>query len=145
VFTRFTSFHYDKDRVKKVEAHAIEVVSLHYSSLGYSVVSKEQDYVGWDLEAEKEGIKHLVEVKGTSGSEIFVQLTPNELVKMKEHKEKGYRIAIVTDALSRKPTLTIFFYSRTQDNDEGWYDESGTMKLVFEKIISARASALDLI
>ena len=138
----FTLFHYDKEKVQQIESNAVNIVQSYYSALGYSVISKEKDSIGWDLEARKDNITLLVEVKGTSGSEIVVQLTPNEFKNMEENKNKGYRIAIVAKALSSRPELSIFFYSSTPGGNEGWYDESGTIRLEFEKVVSAKVTSV---
>ena len=105
----------DPEHKAKVEKAAIKVVRQHYTKLGYAVDSVEKDNVGWDLEMRFGGrVRFRIEVKGLSGSEPGVGLTPNEYNKFKE-KAEDYRLAIVTDALSRAPQLLLCRFSAEQD------------------------------
>ncbi|MDP1818138.1 MAG: DUF3883 domain-containing protein, partial [Leadbetterella sp.] len=83
----------------KVEKIAIEMVTEHYSSIGYQVKSVEKDSVGWDLNAVGELVTLKLEVKGLSGTLIVTELTPNELKNLNAYKE-AYRLCIVTEALT---------------------------------------------
>ncbi len=70
--------------------------------MGYKVNSVELDNLGWDLEViRKQTILTIlrVEVKGKSGSNISVDLTPNEYKKMMLYKN-SYRLAVVTNVLN---------------------------------------------
>lgn len=99
----------------KVEKAAIKVVRRHYRKLGYAVDSVERDNVGWDLEMRLgDRVRFRIEVKGLSGSEPGVGLTPNEYDKFDEDAE-DYRLAIVTDALSGAPQLLLCRFSAEQD------------------------------
>ena len=105
----------DPEHKAKVEKAAIKVVRQHYMKLGYAVDSVEKDNVGWDLETRFDGrVRFRIEVKGLSGSESGVGLTPNEYNKFKENAE-DYRLAIVTDALSGTPKLLLCRFSAEQD------------------------------
>ena len=73
-----------------------------------------------------------IEVKGLSGVEIMVELTPNEYKQMESEKD-NYRLCIVTDCLS-KPILNIFSYSYEKRN---WINNVGD-KLEIKEIVSAR-------
>ena len=73
-----------------------------------------------------------IEVKGLSGVEIMVELTPNEYKQMESEKD-NYRLCIVTDGLS-KPILNIFSYSYEKRN---WINNVGD-KLEIKEIVSAR-------
>lgn len=123
------------DPLKRVEVEkaAIKVVVKHYENLGYSVNSVEKDNVGWDLTATNERTELKLEVKGLSGELLSTELTPNELKNLKADK-KYYRLCFVTEALTQKPKLKIFAYSR---DTEAWTSEDGTI-LRFDEIISAR-------
>lgn len=94
---------------KKVEKNAIDAVTLMYKDKGYKVVSVENDNLGWDLEAVKNKIKLRIEVKGLSEGSISVHLTPNEYSKMKAKNNYGYRLCVVTNALT-KPVITTFIF-----------------------------------
>lgn len=90
-----------------MEKAAVKLVRKHYSLLGYIVESVETDNVGWDLEAIlADEVCLKIEVKGLSGPEPRVGLTPNEYVKFVEN-EDDYRLAIVTCAVSDAPELQI--------------------------------------
>ena len=85
-----------------MERSAIELTMDYFEKkLTYDVRSVEKDSLGWDLSAKHRVAGELVqvEVKGLSGNQIAVELTPNEYKKMKKHK-KTYRICVVTNALS---------------------------------------------
>ena len=103
----------DPEHNVKVEKAAVRTVRKYFERLGYTVESVERDNVGWDLEA-KFGVRRClrlrIEVKGLSGSGPVVELTPNEYEKFQEEAD-DYRLAIVTDALSRTPRLMICRFS----------------------------------
>ena len=116
----------------EVETNAVKVVIKHYEQLGYELNSVEKDNVGWDLTATNDVISLKLEVKGLSGKEVAVELTPNELSNLKADK-KNYRLCIVTETLTN-PVLRVFSYSK--DNGK-WTSEDGTT-VKFEEYISAR-------
>lgn len=101
----------DPEHNVKVEKAAVRTVRKYFERLSYTVESVERDNVGWDLEA-KFGVRRClrIEVKGLSGSGPVVELTPNEYEKFQEEAD-DYRLAIVTDALSRTPRLMICRFS----------------------------------
>lgn len=116
----------DPDRNALVEESAIAMVTKHYS--GNDVRSVERDNVGWDLEIYQKGAQLKsepvlrIEVKGLSGLEVVVGVTPNEYYSVKQHvagKLPSYRIAIVTSALNA-PRLQIFVYDQVRKT---WVDE----------------------
>ena len=101
----------DPEHNAKVEKAAIRAVRKHFEKCEYTVESVETDNVGWDLEAYLRGKRCLrIEVKGLSGSDPVVELTPNEYEKLRE-KAGDYRLAIVTDAITRTPRLMICRFS----------------------------------
>lgn len=90
---------------KSVEEKAVEAAKRELKSLGYSCVSREDENVGFDLEAtHRDGHSLHVEVKGTSGAEPRFFLTANEH-GYREAPE--WRLAMVTDALG-KPKVAIY-------------------------------------
>ena len=117
----------------EVEKSAIKFVTKHYEKLGYEINSVEKDNVGWDLTATSDRTELKLEVKGLSGNTITTELTPNEFKNLKADK-KFYRLCLVTEALSKKPKLKVFAYSR---DTKAWTSEDGTI-LSFEEVISAR-------
>jgi hypothetical protein len=122
---------------QKIEQAAIVETTAYYSDLGYVVDSVEDDNIGWDLNAVHAS-RHLglkLEVKGLSGFECRIDLTPNEYAKLKQHRE-SYRLCVVTQALTT-PTLTIFAYSK---DSERWEDQQGRV-LQFQDVVAARCQA----
>jgi hypothetical protein len=102
----------DQERKARVEKAAIRTTIDYYESLGYSVRSVEKENVGWDLEATHGKTKLLIEVKGLSGINPSVELTPNEYFVFSQ-RPTTYRLAIVLNALT-KPALQICRYSPEQ-------------------------------
>lgn len=117
----------DPDRNALVEASAISAVTNHYA--GMTVRSVERDNVGWDLEIFQQDATsagsdpaYRVEVKGLSGSEVVVGVTPNEYRSVKRHMGgdfPSYRIAIVSSVLSA-PKLRILVFDQVR---KAWVDE----------------------
>jgi hypothetical protein len=120
---------------QKVEKAAVKKTTAHFRSIGYKVGSFEKDNVGWDLEAIRGQIKLRLEVKGLSGPELCVELTPNEYAKMREYRQ-SYRICVVTNALS-KPRLDVFAFS---PDSQRWEDQDGR-PLAIDEIVAARCRA----
>jgi hypothetical protein len=119
---------------QQVEQAAIEATISKFKSLGYAIKSVEKDNVGWDLEATLDRRLLRLEVKGLSGCQTVVELTPNEYLAMKSYRDT-YRVCVVTNALTN-PNLEIFTYSI----DVGrWESEKGNVLRV-EEIIAARCS-----
>ncbi|MDP3786736.1 MAG: DUF3883 domain-containing protein [Candidatus Omnitrophota bacterium] len=123
----------DPFKREKVEKIAIKEATEYYKKAGYIVDSKEKDNLGWDLEASLGNKTLKLEVKGLSGNDIVIDLTPKEYEKMKEYK-KDYRICVVIDCLN-VPLLRSFFFSR---ESEEWEDDEGNVLKITE-ITGARA------
>lgn len=100
---------------KKIEEAAVNHAFDFYRSEpggAYQVESVEGDRTGWDLEATSGDVKLLIEVKGLSGSELCVELTPNEYEKMlsTEHRSR-YVVYVVTQAVTNQRTSHVFYYN----------------------------------
>lgn len=108
----------DQERKAKVEKAAIRVCCTHFENLGYDVVSVEKDNVGWDLVAKSGRCSLRIEVKGLSGAEFSVELTPNEYNAFTK-QANDYRLAVITNALE-SPSLSICRYS---DEQAAWVVE----------------------
>lgn len=117
---------------QQVEVAAVETTIKYFENLDYIVISREDDKVGWDLEAINSREKLLIEVKGLSGNITSIELTPNEYQNSKEQKSI-YRLCIVTNALS-KPTLEVFSFN---DQLGCWINEKNE-KLEIEERTGAR-------
>lgn len=128
----------DPDHRKKVEMAAIGMVTKHYESLRYAVISREKDNTGWDLEARRGDLLLRLEVKGLSGGIPFVEITPNEYKAMMSRQfRKFYRLCIVTDALCAETVkLRIFGYDNRL---ESWVSNDFET-LVIDERVAARIS-----
>jgi hypothetical protein len=120
---------------QQVEKAAIRETVRHFRRLGYAVGSVERDNVGWDLNAVNAVRELRLEVKGLSGSDAVVDLTPNEYRAMRQHRD-SYRVCVVTNALT-DPSLEVFAYSRETSR---WESPAGRV-LAVEEIVAARCSA----
>jgi hypothetical protein len=121
------------DPLKRVEVEkkAVECVTSYYERLGYQISSVEKDNMGWDLNAVRGKSKLKLEVKGLSGSDVLVQLTPNEYKELKADLVY-YRICVVSNALVL-PKLHLFSYS---EENRCWISES-KQPLHFQELLSA--------
>ena len=109
----------DPARRARVEKAAIEHVVAYYHR--YECVSVEPENKGWDLEFTRKDKKLLVEVKGRSGDDGQVELTPHEYAAMCNPENRGvYRLAIVTCALD-EPRLSIVKF---HESDQTWRDQN---------------------
>jgi hypothetical protein len=122
----------DPFKRQKVEKAAVKEVIKHYKKLGYEITSVELENVGWDLTAQREKTTLKLEVKGLSGKEVVVELTPNEYANLKMDFD-NYRLSIVTNAIS-EPILRIFNYS----HESGEWISGDGIQLSFEEKVSAR-------
>lgn len=120
---------------QKVEKAAVKKTIKHFTKIGYQVNSVESDNLGWDLNAFLGQRKLKLEVKGLSGSQVTVELTPNEYEKMNNNKT-DYRLCIVSKALT-EPSLEIFSYSMETNQ----WQTPNDRKLQIEEVISAKCSA----
>ncbi len=108
---------------------------INLTQLGYRVDSVEEDNLGWDLDAVSGKRKLKLEVKGLSGSQIAVDLTPNKYAAMHKHRD-SYRVCVVTGAFAA-PCLAIFAYSP----DSGQWESPDRRGLRIQEIVAARCSA----
>lgn len=122
-----------------VEQKAVSAAIEYYRDLGFEVESVEKDNCGWDLTAtHPSGAKHLIEVKGLSGQQISVQLTPNEYKTLKK-RHNDYILAVCINALAT-PDLHIFMICKQNDGAFIAYDDDGNI-LEFVESISAVAQS----
>ncbi|ENW05467.1 DUF3883 domain-containing protein [Acinetobacter beijerinckii] len=105
---------YDQAKKVQVEKAAIETSCQYFESLGYDVKSVEKDNLGWDIEAIAGKLKLRIEVKGLSGTNFTIGLTPNEYSAFLQ-EDLDYRLAVVTNALV-EPKLWICRFSIEQND-----------------------------
>lgn len=92
----------DPDTNRRVERAAVNQVTAHFRSLGYTVISKELDRIGYDLLCiNAEGERH-VEVKGVQGDSPVFIVTANESHQAKVDPE--WELVVVMSALT-DPTM----------------------------------------
>ena len=108
----------DPARNKRVEDAAIDFCTKHFTALGYAVKSVEHLDKGWDLEAKAGKTTLKIEVKGRSGLQEVIELTPNEY-RIFLLKLPSYRLAVVTLALGlpRLAVTSFNLVSRIWDVD----------------------------
>ena len=95
--------------------------------------------LGWDVEAGQGKATLRIEVKGSSlplGA-AFLELTPNEFAKMKEHLE-SFRLSVVS-IVNDKPTLAMFAWS---DEAAAWIADNGALMLKVHEVKAARFEVL---
>lgn len=122
----------DPNQRKQIEKVAVNKAIEFFSSAdggGYKVVSRELEALGWDLEASRPGCATLlIEVKGRSGGELVVELTPNEFGQMMSKEHCGnYVLFVVTNCGGEHPVAHEFRF-----RGGGWSDVDGT-KLKIER------------
>lgn len=120
----------------KIEKAAVEFTVAHYEGRGFSCRSVESERLGWDLVAERSGVRLLVEVKGCSGDAPIIDLTPNEFAQMLKRQDE-FRLAIVINALDKDRRRLVVVAHNLADGK--WRDESGNLAHVEEKL-AARVS-----
>lgn len=136
----------DPELRRKVEQAAINHAIAYFESQeggAHRVESVEKDGFGWDLEAFADDGGFLkVEVKGLSGKDLVVELTPNEYLKMRSPEHRAdYIIYVVPEALLPKPNAYIFRHDAilSKGNDLVWITDDG-QRLKIEPIVAARLS-----
>ena len=123
-----TSLKVDAEARKRVEKAAVSFVTKEYQSLGYRVISREKENVGWDLDAKKDGISLKLEVKGLAQSQVSVRISDNEYKSMMSNKDR-YRLCVVTNAV-KNPSLIKFIWDESLG--EWVSDEDETISLTIE-------------
>lgn len=133
----------DPEMRKLVELAAVRHAIAYYTSQAggsHTVKSVELDNVGWDLTVIGGDVTLKVEVKGLSGSNLCVELTPNEYRKMSSPEHRNmYVVYVVTNALTPYAKSNVFYYN--SDASHGrvhvWATEDGQL-LNIEEFVGAR-------
>lgn len=124
--------NFDPEARKRIELAAVAHATRYYKSIeggGRAVKSVERDNCGWDLTVTAPNGEVLkVEVKGLTGAECIVELTPNEYKMMRsvEHRDQ-YVIYIVTQADTYNARSHVFRYLRDESTlkDPIWASSDG--------------------
>ncbi len=115
---------------QEVEDNAMIRVMKEYSENGYDVEDVSARKLGYDVRAaSRVGELHL-EVKGSKGVAMSIELTPNEFSFAKKDCD-AFRLCVVLDALSKHPKLRVF---RPEPGGLRWCDESGNTVCATEKV-----------
>lgn len=135
------------ERRKQIEVAAIVAVGSKLEDMGYKVQSVEDENIGYDLVATRDGEVLHFEVKGRSGPDVSADLSVNEYNCLKKYElEKQpsahYRIAIVTDALVNPVINDFALIKKTKSQ---WCTLDGVWQLQFNDRTAARLSAVSLI
>lgn len=136
----------DPEARKLIELAAIRHATTYYRSAAggrRTVVSVEGDRVGWDLTVTAGNEVLKVEVKGLSGTDLCVDLTPNEYAQMHSPAHRSmYVIYVVTEAGTKNERSHIFYYNSEASSGRNhvWISTDGR-KLNIAKVIGARLTA----
>lgn len=131
----------DPEARKRIELAAIRHATKFYESKeggSRTVNSVEKDGVGWDLTVSADNGEVLkVEVKGLSGSDLVVELTPNEYKQMRSTENRThYVIYVVTEAGSQKAQRHVFHHDqeKSQGHNLVWVAVDGRVLKIQERI-----------
>lgn len=133
----------DDEKRKQIEVAAVEHAKAYYREQlkdPNCVESVELLARGWDLEVTlKSGEKLLVEVKGTSGTDVCAELTVNEYDKIltPAHRD-SYVIYVLTEALTSQACAHIFRYRGPEARPEGVWQADDGRRLEFQECKAAR-------
>ena len=89
-----------------VEKAACKAIYEHFEAIGFKLVSRESEKVGYDFDARRNGEELHIEVKGISGSVRKFIITEKE-VKCARTDSK-FRLAVVTEATASNRKIKIF-------------------------------------
>ncbi len=137
---RHPRWQQDVEKRKKVEIKAMKLAELFYAERygRKNVTLVPSENKGWDMEVEIGCYTLKIEVKGLSGPDLFVELTPNEF-NVFSRNLVDYHLFVVTNALN-KPVCRVFKYNSKSRiwvaNDKSILDKP-------QKIVGARLSLYD--
>lgn len=129
----------DPELRKKIEIAAVKCVLDHFGNgrmgLGYEIISREEENVGYDLLMNKGDVTLCVEVKGRSIDDVVADFSPNESRTIRAHEtgkfEDGdYRVCIVTDALEKRGKRRLHHFSWWPEKKK-WIKVDGSEELYF--------------
>jgi hypothetical protein len=114
---------------------AVEAASMKLAMASFDdAVDVSAKARGWDIEARDSKGQLLIEVKGLSGPNVNVELTPNEYDKMRILRDR-YVLFVVTSALTQRPMARTF---RFQAESSSWRSAAGE-ELAIAEVLGARA------
>ena len=94
------------ERNRLVEQAACKEVKKHFENLGYKVISREKENLGYDFDVIKGSETIHLEVKGISGSALKFPITANEVACAR--RDSKFKLAVVTEAMTSQKRVHIF-------------------------------------
>lgn len=91
----------DPETNRLIEKASVEAVTRFFERQGFDVRSRESECLGYDLDVMKARRTLHVEVKGVAGDIAAFPVTAGEVRFAKGPKSKSFRLAVVTNALSK--------------------------------------------
>lgn len=117
---------------QRIEKSAVNTVIQYYEALGYNIIDRQKENIGWDLDAIKDDIELHLEVKGNASSDALARISRNEYKAMLANREL-YRLCVVTNAL-KVPNLYVF---ASDESGEWKWEEDSRLRLQLDEHISA--------
>lgn len=107
---------FDIDKKLLVEQNAVDIAEQYYSYRygKQNVIYVGKENKGWDLEVRTNTINLKIEVKGLSGKDVVIELTPNEYNTFRQ-KNLNYHLFVVTEALSNAQQHRVYKYQSKGD------------------------------
>jgi len=99
-------FGSNPEQIRLVEQAACKAVKKHFEQLGYKVVSREKENLGYDFDVSRNGRMLHIEVKGVSSSLLKFPITENEVHCARS--DSKFQLAIVTNATTPRRKMQIF-------------------------------------
>jgi len=117
-------------REEQRQADPVELVSDHFSGLGYSVRKVDSAAEVYDLLAQKAGDSIMLKVIDAGEPDGAYKLTPTEYGQMLANAAT-YIVCLVTQGVDGKDEISIFQYLHGHD---AWIDERGRTLRIEEEV-----------
>lgn len=89
---------------RKVELAAVKKLKAHYLAKGWRLRDRQQDKIGYDFDAIRGSQERHIELKGVRGPGPSFPITEGEVTTAR--RDPLWRLAVVTEALSKTPRLS---------------------------------------
>ncbi len=123
-------FLLDTKERKRIELAAMGFVMKRYLAAGYEVEDRSAKNLGYDINAKAKSGELFLEVKGTKGDIVNIELTPNEYKCAKANRD-SFRLCVVLGALTKNCSLRIFSPTARCTS---WRDEEGNTLETQERV-----------
>lgn len=115
---------------QEIERRAMEWVRKVYQREGYRIYDVSAQNLGYDIRAVSASGERHIEVKGSKGDKLNIELTPNEFACAKKEQNVFY-LCVVISALSNHRKMRTF---QPLPKCREWFDESGIHIHIKEKV-----------